>query len=83
MNLFKFIDIKVFIVSLAVGLFFAYINSPKMEIIYVYPNPDNTNKILYKDNSELCHQFVSKKMQCPSDKSLIRKYPVQIKKNKS
>ena len=45
----KFISIPVFIVSLAVGLFFVYITNPEPEIIYIYPTPENINKIQYQD----------------------------------
>ena len=46
----KYIDSKIFFISLAIGLFFVYINQPPPTIIYVYPTPSNIDKIQYKDN---------------------------------
>ena len=73
----KFINIPVFIVSLAIGIFLVYITNPGPDIIYVYPNPDNIDKIQYKDKSGSCFGFTSQQVQCPSDERQIRKYPVQ------
>ena len=61
----KFINIPLFIVSLALGLFVVYISMPPTQVIYVYPNPDNENKVSYKDKAENC--FSSK----------IRSYEIQ------
>ena len=81
MKLVGLIDFRIFILSLCIGLFFAYITSPPLETILVYPNPDNEEKLLYKDKSGLCHRFTSQEIDCPSDPSKIRKYPVHSKKN--
>ena len=75
------IDFKVFIFSLCIGLFFAYITSPELDTIVVYPNPDNEDKLQYKDKSGMCHRFRSKEVNCPKNIASIRKYPVQLKKN--
>ncbi len=78
----KFLNIPVFIISLAVGIFLVYIGAPRPDIIYVYPNPDNLHKIQYKDKGGSCFGFDSKQVTCPSKKNLIREYPVQEGKAK-
>ena len=77
MNIFKFIDVKIFLISLAVGLFIVYITKPSSKIIYVYPNPSNIDKIEYKDKAENCFSFDSVQVTCPDDDNLIEKYQVQ------
>ena len=77
----KLVNIPLFIVSLSFGLFLVYITSPRPDIIYVYPTPDNLNKIQYKDYADNCYGFKSKQVTCPSDKKLIRKYPTQEKQH--
>ena len=76
MNLVK---IPLFIVSLSLGLFLVYITAPRPDVIYVYPTPDNLDKIQYKDHADNCFGFTSREVTCPSDKTKIRKYPVQEK----
>jgi len=73
----KFISVPVFIVSLAIGIFLVYISNPKPDIIYVYPKPDNLDKLQYKDKSGTCFRFQAEEVACPKDKSKITGYPVQ------
>ncbi len=81
-NILKFINMPCFIISLAIGLFFVYISAPTPNTIFVYPNPDNVKKILYKDQSDTCYQCNSKEIVCPKDTSKIVKYPVQAAQDK-
>ena len=73
----KFINIPIFLTSLSIGLFIVYISMPPTQIIYVYPNPDNEDKILYKDNADNCFKFDSQEVECPNDVSQIRSYNIQ------
>jgi hypothetical protein len=76
---FKFLSFKIFFISLAIGLLFAYLSSPDPTIIYVYPTPDNVGKVEYKDKADNCFQFEAIETKCPSDKSNIKTIPVQTK----
>jgi hypothetical protein len=62
-----YISLPVFLVSLAIGLFYVYIMGPEMKKIYVYPTPDNVGKIQYKDNADNCFLFESKEVECTSN----------------
>ena len=73
----KFIDFKIFLISLAVGIFFVYIYQPSPTIIYVYPTPDNIDKIQYKDTLGNCFEFNSNEVSCPNNPSEIHSIPVQ------
>ena len=73
----KFIDFKLFFISLAVGIFFVYINQPAPTIIYVYPTPKNVDKIQYKDKIGNCFEFDSKEVKCPANKDEITSIPIQ------
>jgi len=75
----KFFDAKAFIISLAIGMFFVYISSPEPQTIYIYPTPDNVDKILYKDKTDTCYKLIAKKVECPARASEIMKYPIQSK----
>ena len=73
----KFVSIPIFILSLAIGLFVVYISMPPTQIIYVYPNPDNEDKILYKDKADNCFKFQKYEIDCPKNASEIEEYKVQ------
>lgn len=73
----KFINLPIFIISLAVGLFFVYITNPDPRIILVYPTPNNIDKIQYVDKADNCFTYTTEKVQCPKDNSMIKEIPVQ------
>lgn len=72
-----FIDIPTFIIAFAIGLFFVYITSPRKQTIFVYPTPDNEEKILYKDKSGVCFSFSHNEVKPPKDKKLLGIIPLQ------
>jgi hypothetical protein len=75
--LFNYISLPAFLISFAIGLFFVYVLGPEMKTIYIYPNPENVNKVLFKDKADNCFQFVEEIVECPKDKSKISTIPIQ------
>ena len=73
----KYISIKIFITSLAIGLLYVYLFNPDPTVIYVYPTPDNVGQVEYKDKANNCFQFEANEVSCPKDKSKIKTIPVQ------
>ena len=73
----KYINIKLFLWSLFLGIFFAYITGPQQQIILVYPTPENKDKLIYKDKSDNCYRYEAMEVQCPKDKKKISKYEIQ------
>jgi hypothetical protein len=77
MGLFKYINIKIFLISLAIGLFAVYVTMPDMRKIYVYPTPENVDILQYRDKVSNCFHFKQKEVSCPKDESKISKIPAQ------
>uniref|UniRef100_A0A6C0F6F6 Uncharacterized protein n=1 Tax=viral metagenome TaxID=1070528 RepID=A0A6C0F6F6_9ZZZZ len=73
----KYISFPVFLISLAIGLFFVYILGPDMKIVHLYPNPDNIGNIQYKDKADQCFSYSSTEVACPVDLSKIKIAPIQ------
>jgi hypothetical protein len=77
MNLFKYINIPVFLISLAFGLFAVYITMPDTRKIYVYPTPENVALLQYKDKTDTCFSFKQTEVSCPKNENDISKVPAQ------
>jgi hypothetical protein len=75
--LLNYISIPVFLVSFAIGLFFVYILGPEMKTVFIYPSPENVDKVLFKDKADNCFSFKQEIIECPKDESLISKIPMQ------
>ena len=74
MGLLKYINIPLFVISLAIGLFFVYIYQADKRTIYVYPKPDNVELIQYKDKAGTCFNVKQASVKCTAGTSTI---PVQ------
>jgi hypothetical protein len=75
--IFNYISLPVFLISFAIGLFFVYVLGPEMKTIYIYPTPENVDKILFKDKADNCFSFAEQMVDCPKDKTLISTIPIQ------
>ena len=74
---FKYINIPVFILSFALGVFFVYIVVPDSRSIIVYPTPENVSLLQYRDATGACFQIRETAVECPSDPKEISKVPPQ------
>ena len=79
----KLFSLPYFLIALSVGLLYVYLDNPTKNIIYVYPTPENINKIEYKDSVNNCFKFNAEKVKCPSDKKKINNIPIQSYNNSS
>jgi len=77
MSLFKYINVKFFLISLFIGLFAVYISMPDTRIIRVYPNPDNVALLQYKDQTDTCFSLKQTEVECPKNEGDIAKIPAQ------
>lgn len=70
----KYINLPVFLISLAAGLFFVYMTNSPGQDIFVFPNPDTINNVQYKDKTNTCFEFREREIPCTSD---AKEYKVQ------
>ena len=75
--LLKYINIPIFVFSLAIGLFFVYIYAPDSRTVYVYPTPGNVNDIQFKDAIGNCYYYKQDTVDCPTNMGDISIIPPQ------
>jgi len=76
-SIFKFINMYIFLASLAIGLFFVYIFDAEDKRIMVYPTKENIELIQYRDKTGNCFSAKQEKVVCPANKSDISQIPMQ------
>lgn len=73
----NYISIPIFLISFTIGLFFIYILGPEIKTVYIYPSPENIDKVLFKDKADNCFHFQEEIVECPKNENLISKIPIQ------
>jgi len=73
----KYINVPVFILSFALGVFCVYMVVPDTRSIIVYPTPENVSLLQYRDATGNCFQIKETVVDCPTDTKEISKVPPQ------
>jgi hypothetical protein len=50
---------------------------PEIKTIFIYPSPENVDKVLFKDKADNCFYFDQLEVKCPDNRSLISTIPIQ------
>ena len=75
--IFKYLNIKYFIISLSIWLLYIYLSEEYKKIVYIYPTPDNVNKYQYVDNTDECFSYDFKEITCPSSNKKVKNIKFQ------
>ena len=78
MNISKFVNMKIMLISLVIGLFAVYLTMPDQRIIHVYPTPENAALIQYKDQTDTCFSIKQSEVACHANAKDIAKIPIQM-----
>lgn len=76
MNIFKYIDVYVFIISFLFGLFAVHMFTPNNKTVIVYPTHENVDLLQLRDKAGNCFSIQEKNVMCP-DKGDLSSVPVQ------
>ena len=76
MSILKYVNIPVFVLSFAIGVFFVYLYQPDKRVVYVYPTPESVDLLQYRDSTGNCFHFKQTEVKCPKA-DLIAKLPPQ------
>jgi len=68
MNILKYINIPVFFISFAIGIFLVYVSGSDIKEIYMYSLPEIVE---YKDDSGECFVFEKKEIKCNGNEKSV------------
>lgn len=75
--IFKYLNLKLFIISLAIGLLYVYLSEEYKKVIFIHPTPDNIDQYQYQDGSDQCFTYDLEKTQCPMDEKKYKEIKIQ------
>jgi len=67
-NVFRF-NFLSFIIAFTIGILYVYISTPKPKIVIKYPTPYNSNKIVYRNDNDVCYKYTVEEVKC-TDKAI-------------
>ena len=62
-------NIFAFIFAFSIGILFVYLSAPKPRLIIKYPTPYNADKIVYKNENDICYKYKVSEVKC-TDKAV-------------
>ena len=75
--MFDYINLKIFLISLALGIFAVYVTGTDLKVVHIYPQPDNISKVQYKDKAGQCFEYSANEVSCPSMPFSTSTIPIQ------
>ena len=74
--MFNKLNLTYLILFFVIGITYVYFSSPPPVVIYKFPNPQNADSIIYRDENDTCYKYEAQNTECPLDKSKIKSQPV-------
>jgi subtilisin family serine protease len=66
-----------FLIAFAAGVLYVYISHPRPTIVYKYPTPYNSGKVVYADAAGNCYKFKVKTLEsCPEADDKVVPQPI-------
>jgi hypothetical protein len=74
--MFKHIRLIPLVIGLVIGIIAFLFVKPNQNIIYKYPTPQNSGKIVYKDKNDVCYVYKAQQVDCDKNESKLKDYPL-------
>jgi hypothetical protein len=57
-------NIFAFLIAFSLGILFVYLSAPKPRLIIKYPTPYNADKIVYRNENDICYKYKVNEVKC-------------------
>lgn len=72
----KHIRLKAFFAGVVIGIIAIFFINPEKSVVFRYPTPENSSKTIYKDKNGICYKYNSKEVNCDSNESRLKDFPL-------
>jgi hypothetical protein len=56
-----------FVFAFILGIIYVYISSPPIRSVIKYPTPYNANKIVYRNDNDICYKYKVNEIKCSNN----------------
>jgi len=63
---FDFLNVPVFLVSLAIGVFFTYVFQEPPRVVFRHPTPENIETTTFRNAQGTCYRYRMRPGTCPA-----------------
>jgi hypothetical protein len=74
--MFSHIQIIPLVFGIAIGVIALIFVKPEMNVVYKYPNPESSDKIIYKDKNGICYAYSPTKVDCDKNEDKLKNFPL-------
>jgi len=74
--MFRRIQFMPLIIGITIGVIALIYVKPEKNIVYKYPNPESSDKIVYKDKNGICYAYAPKKVDCDKNEDKLKNFPL-------
>lgn len=72
----KHIQFVPLVAGLIVGIIAILFIKPQQNVVYKYPTPENSGKLVYKDRNGICYKYSVKEVDCDKNESRLKEFPL-------
>jgi len=74
--MFRHIQFVPLLIGIVIGVVALIYVKPEKNVVYKYPNPESSEKIIYKDKNGICYAYSPKKVDCDKNEDKLKNFPL-------
>jgi len=74
--MFRHIQFVPLVIGIIIGVIALIYVKPEKNVVYKYPNPESSEKIIYKDKNGICYAYSPKKVDCDKNEDKLKNFPL-------
>jgi hypothetical protein len=74
--MFRHIQFVPLVIGIIIGVVALIYVKPEKNVVYKYPNPESSEKIIYKDKNGICYAYSPKKVDCDKNEDKLKNFPL-------
>jgi hypothetical protein len=75
--IFDHINLLGIVAGIVTAILFEFVIKPEKRVIFKYPHPKTAAQTIYKDKNGVCFKYDVKEMNCDSNESRLKDFPIQ------